>query len=54
LLTGAPLGAALGILLGASAGRLLFLMGSGIVLWTVLLTLAGLLGLAGIDALRHR
>jgi len=47
LLTGAPLGAALGLLLGASTGRLCLWMGSGIVLWTVLLILAGLLGLAG-------
>ncbi|MGC7845503.1 small multi-drug export protein [Desulforudis sp. 1088] len=53
LLTGAPLGTVLGLFLGASAGRLVLWMGSGIVLWTVLLILAGLLGLAGINTLKH-
>ena len=53
LLTGGPLGAALGLALGAPAGRLLFWMSLGIVLWSVMLTVAGTLGLAGIKALTH-
>lgn len=53
LLTGAPLGAALGITLGVPAGRLLFWMSLGTVLWSAGLTLAGTLGLAGIESLRH-
>ncbi|MFH1560555.1 MAG: small multi-drug export protein [Chloroflexota bacterium] len=53
LLTGAPLGVALGFILGESAGRLLFWTSLGIVLWSTVFTLAGALGLAGIEALRH-
>ena len=51
LLTGAPLGAALGLSLGAQAGRLMVWMSLGIVLWTAILTTAGSLGLAGIEKL---
>lgn len=51
LLVGAPLGAALGITLGAPVNRLLIWMSLGIVLWSAVFTLAGLLGLAGIEAL---
>lgn len=51
LLTGAPLGAALGLSLGAQAGRLMVWMSLGIVLWAAILTAAGTLGLAGIDKL---
>jgi hypothetical protein len=54
LLTGAPLGAALGVALGAPAGRLLWWTGLGIVLWSIALTLAATLGLAGFQALKHR
>lgn len=52
LLTGAPLGAAIGISLGASSGRLIFWMSTGIVIWTVLLTLISSLGFAGFQLLR--
>ncbi|MFH0942103.1 MAG: small multi-drug export protein [Chloroflexota bacterium] len=51
LLTGAPLGAALGLSLGAQAGQLMVWMSLGIVLWAVILTAAGVLGLAGIEKL---
>lgn len=53
LLTGAPLGVALGLTLGASSSRLLFWISVGIVLWSTALTLAGALGLAGIQTLKH-
>jgi hypothetical protein len=53
LLTGAPLGAALGMALGAPTGRLLLWMSVGIAAWSALLTVAGALGLAGIEALTH-
>lgn len=49
LLFGAPLGAALGASLGAAGGRLLFWMGVGIALWSLLLTLVGVLGLTGLE-----
>ncbi len=52
ILVGAPLGTALGITLGAPTKRLLFWMSLGIVLCSAALTLAGLLGLAGIEALK--
>ncbi|MCF6094779.1 small multi-drug export protein [Microaerobacter geothermalis] len=51
LITGAPLGAAIGISLGASPGRLMFWVIIGIIVWTILLTLAGTLGLEGIKLL---
>lgn len=50
LLTGAPVGAALGLALGVPAGRLLFWMSSGITLWSTVLTLVGVLGIAGFEA----
>jgi membrane protein DedA with SNARE-associated domain len=46
LLTGAPLGAALGIALGAPAKKLFLWMSLGIILWAVILVL---LGVAGIE-----
>jgi len=46
LITGSLLGAALGISLGASPKRLLFWMGIGIVLWTIVLTTISTLGFA--------
>lgn len=52
LITGAPLGAALGIVLGASTGRLIVWMSIGIVLWSAILTTVGTLGLAGIKLLQ--
>ena len=51
LLTGAPLGAAIGISLGASPKRLILWMSIGIVLWTILLTILSTLGFAFIDHL---
>lgn len=53
LLTGAPLGAALGLTMGASAGRLLLWMSFGVVLWSTVLTLAGVLGIEAVKALWH-
>ncbi len=53
LLTGAPLGVALGLTLGAPPSRLFFWASVGIVLWSTALTLAAALGLAGIRALEH-
>lgn len=53
LITGVPLGVALGLILGAPAGRLLFWASLGIILWSTILTLIGTLGLAGIEALGH-
>ena len=52
LLVGAPLGTALGLTLGAPTGRLLFWMSLGAVLCSIVLTLAGTLGLIGVQALR--
>lgn len=51
LLTVFGLGAVLGITLGAPVNRLLIWMSLGIVLWSAVFTLVGLLGLAGIEAL---
>lgn len=53
LLTGAPIGAALGLILGAPVGRLMVWISLGIILWSTILTLLGALGLAGIEALWH-
>jgi hypothetical protein len=50
LLFGAPLGAALGIGIGASRYRLLFWMSIGIVIWSIFLTSAGFFGLMGIKS----
>jgi membrane protein YqaA with SNARE-associated domain len=49
LLTGAPLGAALGISLGAGKRRLMVWMSVGIILWTLILTSGVALGIAGIE-----
>jgi len=53
LITGAPLGAAIGISLGASPGRLIFWMSIGIVFWTILLTILSTLGFAGFQMLKE-
>lgn len=53
LLTGAPLGAAIGVSLGAAPGRLIFWMGIGIVIWTIILTTVSTLGFAGFQALKR-
>ena len=50
-LTGAPIGIAMGILLRVPAGRMLFWLLLGIVLWTTILTGAGVYGSAGIRRL---
>lgn len=46
LITGAPLGAAIGISLGASPKRLLFWISIGILFWTILLTIISTFGFA--------
>ena len=53
ILTGAPIGAALGLALGVPAGRLLFWMFTGIAVWSAILTLVGVLGMAGYEAAVH-
>jgi len=45
LITGAPLGAAIGISLGASTGKLMWWMSVGIVVWSIILTAAVSLGI---------
>jgi hypothetical protein len=50
LITGAPLGAALGVSFGASPRRLLLWMVVGIVVWSAILTTAGALGIAQFEA----
>jgi membrane protein YqaA with SNARE-associated domain len=50
-LIGAPLGVATGLVLGAPARRLVPLLIVGISIWTVILTVAGAYGNAGIRAL---
>ena len=45
LLFGAPVGAALGIGLGAPKDRLLLWMSVGIIIWSIILTAAGFFGL---------
>lgn len=50
LLVGAPLAAALGVSLGAPRGGLMFWLGLGVVLWTAFLTVAGTLGIVGIQS----
>ena len=49
LLFGAPLGAAVGIALGAGRERLIIWMSIGILLWSVGLTLAGFMGLLALE-----
>ncbi len=53
LLVGAPLGTALGLTLGAPAGRLFLWMSLGIVIWSGLLAAASALGLAGLQWFGH-
>lgn len=49
LLTGAPLGAAIGISLGSSQKRLIIWMSIGIVIWTIILTAISTMGFAIIE-----
>ena len=51
LVTGGPLGAVLGLSLGAPARGLLLWMSLGIILWSAVLTGAAYLGFAGVKAL---
>lgn len=51
LITGAPLGAAIGITLGASPRRLIFWCIIGIILWAIILTLIGTLGVTAFSLL---
>ena len=51
LLTGAPLGAAIGISLGVSPSRLIMWMVIGITVWTIILTMICALGLLGFEVL---
>lgn len=53
LITGAPLGAAIGISLGASPRRLIIWMSIGIVIWTIILTTISTLGFAGFQMLKR-
>lgn len=52
LITGAALGAAIGISLGASPKRLLFWMSIGIVFWTILLTAISTFGFAIFETIK--
>ena len=49
LITGAPLGAAIGISLGSPQKRLIFWMSIGIVIWTIILTAISTLGFSIIE-----
>lgn len=51
LLFGAPLGAAVGIALGAEKEPLLLWMSVGIILWSVGLTVAGVMGLLAFESM---
>lgn len=51
VLTGAPLAAALGVSLGVPARRLLLWISIGTLVWSPLLTAAGVLGAAGFESL---
>lgn len=51
VLTGAPLAAALGVSMGVPARRLLLWISIGTLVWSPLLTAAGILGAAGFESL---
>ena len=53
LITGAPLGVALGLTLGVRTDRLFFWAIIGIVLWSAIITLAGILGLTWLKGLGY-
>jgi uncharacterized membrane protein len=52
LVTGVPLGAAIGIVLGAEPRRLFFWLTIGTLIWVTGITVAAVLGIEGIKALR--
>ncbi len=52
LITGAPLGGAIGISLGANPKRLFLWMSIGIVIWTIVLTWLSTLGFTGLQMLK--
>ncbi|WP_246009512.1 small multi-drug export protein [Brevibacillus fluminis] len=52
LITGAPLGAAIGIAFGAEPARLLRWMTVFIIFWSIVLTAAGVLGLLGFASIK--
>lgn len=54
LLTGAPLAVAAGLAFGMPNGRMLGWIFSGIILWSVALTVTSALGVAGIESLCRR
>ena len=54
LLFGAPLGAALGIVLGASKNRLILWMTAGILIWSTGLTAAVFLGMISLESYLHQ
>jgi hypothetical protein len=51
LLFGGPLGAAVGIAMGARKNHLILWMSVGIILWSIGLTLAGLMGLLALETM---
>jgi hypothetical protein len=54
LLFGAPLGAAIGVGLGAPKNRLLIWMSIGIVVWSVVLTLVAFYGLLNLESFTNK
>ncbi|MFH1454367.1 MAG: small multi-drug export protein [Armatimonadota bacterium] len=53
LITGAPLGVILGVSLGADRKKLILWINIGVIIWSVILTLAVVLGIAGAEKIRH-
>ncbi|HMK53720.1 MAG TPA: small multi-drug export protein [Methanobacteriaceae archaeon] len=53
LLFGAPLGAAVGIVLGAKKDRLILWMSVGIIIWSIGLTTAGVFGIMSFENFLH-
>jgi hypothetical protein len=54
LLFGAPLGAAIGVGLGAPKNRLLLWMSVGIIIWSIMLTLFAFYGLLNIESFANK
>lgn len=53
ILTGVPLGAAIGVTLGAPVPRLFLWLTVGTLIWTAILTIGGALGVEAIESLMH-